>query len=124
MRVLVCGGRDFTDKHLLFDTLSNLHRESPIVTIIEGDQIGADRMAGVWGRRNNIEVLPFPADWRRYGSAMAGPVRNQKMIDEGKPDIGIAFPTGGPGTQDMMRRLRSHKLPLLVVTPLCLEWFS
>jgi predicted Rossmann-fold nucleotide-binding protein len=30
-------------------------------------------------------------------------MRNQQMIDDGKPDVVIAFP-GGSGTADMIRR--------------------
>ena len=33
----------------------------------------------------------------------AGPLRNQRMLDEGKPDLVVAFPGGG-GTKDMVRR--------------------
>ena len=41
----------------------------------------------------------------------AGPARNQRMLDEGKPDAGIAFP-GGPGTADMTRRLKEAGIPV------------
>jgi hypothetical protein len=30
----------------------------------------------------------------------AGPLRNQRMLDEGRPDLVVAFPGGG-GTEDM-----------------------
>ena len=33
----------------------------------------------------------------------AGPLRNQRMLDEGKPDLVVAFPGGG-GTKDTVRR--------------------
>lgn len=36
-------------------------------------------------------------------NAKAGPDRNQRMIDEGRPDLVVAFP-GGRGTADMIRR--------------------
>jgi predicted Rossmann-fold nucleotide-binding protein len=39
----------------------------------------------------------------------AGPIRNQQMIDEGKPDLVIAFP-GGAGTHDMMARATKANL--------------
>ena len=48
------------------------------------------------------EEIVFPAEWDKYGVS-AGPIRNQKMIDEGKPDLVFAFP-GGRGTTDMIRR--------------------
>jgi hypothetical protein len=41
----------------------------------------------------------YIADWNRLGPG-AGHIRNQRMIDEGKPDAAVAFP-GGTGTADM-----------------------
>lgn len=102
MRVLVCGGRDFTDKILLEFTLDQFKKWNQIDCIIEGDARGADKLAGYWARKNKIDNIKFPARWDLYGNA-AGPIRNQLMIDEGKPNIVIAFP-GGTGTQDMCER--------------------
>jgi hypothetical protein len=40
------------------------------------------------------------AEWERLGRK-AGPIRNQRMLEEGKPDLVVAFP-GGTGTAGMM----------------------
>jgi hypothetical protein len=98
MRALVCGGRDFAKREWIEEILS---REQPSV-IIEGGARGADQMAREWGWRHGIPVLTFVADWETYGRA-AGPIRNQRMIDQGEPDVVIAFP-GGRGTADMIER--------------------
>ena len=50
----------------------------------------------------------YPAQWDVYGRR-AGPIRNQEMIDEGKPDGVVAFP-GGKGTADMVRRAEAAGL--------------
>lgn len=102
MRVLVCGGRDFSDCGLLFDTLDALAKTEMIDCIIEGDARGADRIAGAWAKRRRVDLRLYPADWKTHGKA-AGPIRNQRMIDDGRPDLVIAFP-GGRGTADMVRR--------------------
>ena len=47
----------------------------------------------------------FPADWKVRGRA-AGHIRNQQMLDEGRPHLVVAFP-GGRGTADMVRRARA-----------------
>ena len=70
--------------------------------MIDGDQRGADRMAGRWARLRGIENLIFTADWAKRGKG-AGPIRNQRMLDEGRPDLVVAF-LGGKGTTDMVRR--------------------
>ncbi len=110
MRVLVCGGRDFTDTAFAYRVLDRLHKERGIDTIVEGDARGADRIAGYWARKNRITDLKFPADWKRDGNA-AGPIRNQQMLDEGKPDLVVAFP-GGRGTADMVARARKAGVPI------------
>lgn len=112
MRVLVCGGRDFQDKSL-YAVLDKLHRESSIGVIIEGAARGADRMAGYWARKNKIDNLKFHADWQRLGIA-AGPRRNQQMIEQGRPDLVVAFP-GGVGTADMVRRARAAKIEVIEI---------
>jgi predicted Rossmann-fold nucleotide-binding protein len=40
-------------------------------------------------------------------------MRNQKMLDKGKPDLVVAFP-GGRGTSDMISR--AIKVPVRVIT--------
>jgi len=102
MCVLVCGGRNFGDLSLLRTTLDRIHAEHPIAVIIHGGARGADVLARFSAVSNGIEVKVFHADWEKFGRA-AGPIRNQQMIDEGKPDLVVAF-DGGAGTADMVRR--------------------
>lgn len=116
MRVLVCGGRDFTDTLAAYEALDRLRKEYGFDCIIEGDARGADRIAGYWARSRKLDNLKFPADWKTHGNA-AGPIRNQRMIDEGRPDFVVAFP-GGRGTLDMMTRAKAAGLPVVsVVVP-------
>lgn len=111
MRVLVCGGRNFTDCDLVYKTLDRLARTAQIDCIIKGDARGADRIAGAWAKRRRVDLRLFPADWDRDGRA-AGPIRNQRMLEEGRPTIVIAFP-GGKGTADMVRRARAANLEVI-----------
>lgn len=117
MRVLVCGGRDFADRALMSRTLAPYRPKSALSAsehiIIHGGAPGADTLAGEWvevfGGRQRI----FPADWKVHGKA-AGPIRNQRMLDEGKPDLVIAFP-GGRGTADMVRRAKAAGVQVLEI---------
>ena len=102
MKVLVCGGRDFNNPVWLSCTLGELSRNAGWTTIIEGGARGADRQAREWGLANGLVVQTFDADWHRHGR-LAGPIRNQRMLDEGQPDLVVAFP-GGHGTADMVRK--------------------
>lgn len=105
-RVLVCGGRNFADEQAVFDWLSSFHKAHPIAVVIHGGAQGADSLAAEWARANaaseGIKTLCFKADWQTYRKA-AGPIRNARMIAEGKPDCVIAFP-GGVGTANMIKQ--------------------
>ena len=108
-RVLVCGGRDYDDQDAVFSVLNKLRP----TFIIEGGARGADTLAWLWARRNlgPDQRLQFQARWDRHGKA-AGAIRNQEMIDIGKPDLVVAFP-GGKGTADMVRRAKRAGIPVL-----------
>jgi YspA, cpYpsA-related SLOG family len=112
MKVLVTGGRSFSNRSLLFAILDGLHDGHAFTTLIHGGASGADRLAGDWAASRGIPVEFHPADWQRYGRA-AGPIRNQQMLAE-KPDMVVAFP-GGRGTVDMVRRVRHAEIALVVV---------
>lgn len=100
-KVLVCGGRDYRDTKQFDRAMCELDNYVCIGEIIHGGANGADTMAGCWGQKHNIPVTVFPAEWGKYGRR-AGPLRNEQMLREGKPDYVIAFP-GGRGTAHMVR---------------------
>jgi predicted Rossmann-fold nucleotide-binding protein len=118
MRVLVCGGREYNSRQRLFDSLNNVHKYSENITcVISGKAKGADSLGEEWADYVGVPVDPYPALWTDYShpwsrkvtkngrsyNVMAGPIRNQQMLDEGKPDLVVAFP-GGTGTKDMITR--------------------
>lgn len=107
MRVLVCGGRDFCDSSRVWGELDALHRVIPheCMRVIQGGAHGADQIAREWCASRFVVYENYAADWKTHGKA-AGPLRNQRMIDQGKPDLVLAFP-GGRGTADMVRRAKT-----------------
>jgi hypothetical protein len=121
-RYLICGGRDFADEALMAKALAALILHPEDARIIHGDARGADRMAAAWGKEHAAEVEAFPADWTKYGNA-AGPLRNQAMLDVGKPDVVIAFP-GGKGTADMVQRARKRHVVTIIVTGVGGDWYG
>jgi len=104
VRVLVCGGRAFDDYATIIRVLDRVHASTTIgiELVIHGDAKGADRLGGAWATLRRLPVLAFPAHWQTEGPA-AGPLRNQRMLDDGKPDLVVGFP-GGTGTRDMLSR--------------------
>jgi hypothetical protein len=113
VKVLVCGGRDYSDTDQVVNTLDRLDAERLIHIIIHGGARGADSEAAQWADLRQIQSWRFPADWKTHGKA-AGPIRNQQMIDDGNPDLVVAFP-GGKGTEDMKARARAAGVEVIEV---------
>ena len=125
-KVLVCGGRDYgyrynqkTDKKERYEPeIARLYKTLDLVrsstsrpiTIIQGEQRGADLLAKEWAESRGIKVEGYPADWEKHKKA-AGPIRNKQMIDEGKPHLVIAFP-GGNGTKNMVALAKRYGIPV------------
>jgi hypothetical protein len=110
MKILVCGGRNLRNYLLVSKAL---HRFPVGTEMCHGGAFGADSLAASYGRQHFWKVTEFRADWQTHGKA-AGPIRNQRMLDEFKPELVIAFP-GGNGTADMVRRARKAGVPVEVV---------
>lgn len=116
MRVLVCGGRDFDDYKLIRQALDPLYLADKVdcFAVIQGGATGADKLARDWCVNRGVDYLNFAADWKQYGRA-AGPLRNARMIAEGRPDLVLAFP-GGRGTADMVAKARAAGIPVRQVS--------
>ena len=110
MRIIVCGGRDYTDGTTVARVLSALDLSD--ATVVHGAAPGADSLAADWCRTFGVPEEPHTADWSHYGKA-AGPIRNAMML--AGADLVIAFP-GGRGTADMVTRAREAGVPVLEVT--------
>ena len=106
-RVLVCGGRNYSDACRVGVVLDEL----TIELIIQGGAGGADALAKEYAITNQVQVQEFKADWNANGRA-AGPIRNSKMLIEGKPDVVLAFP-GGRGTADMVVKAKRAGVQVL-----------
>lgn len=111
---LVCGGRDFADLAAFEGIMSDLVELGgrPAV-VVHGGASGADAMAGEWARVMGINCVVYHADWKTHGKA-AGPMRNQKMLDDMKPDLVVAMP-GGRGTADMIRRAKAAGVEMATI---------
>ncbi len=119
VRILVCGGRNYSDRERVWQVLSPLaidgHSGQMLpVTLIHGAGAGADKLAAEVAKELGWAIEPYKANWGGFGPS-AGPIRNRAMIDKGKPDLVIAFP-GGSGTEDMVARAEKAGIPVRRVT--------
>lgn len=113
IRLLVCGGRSFNDIDFVTKILFIIHNKYKIDTIVQGGARGTDRIAKFWSEEVIGPSEEYPADWTQHGKR-AGPIRNKKMLDIGKPDAVLAFP-GGTGTDNMITQTRKNDLPDWVI---------
>jgi hypothetical protein len=112
-RLLVCGGRDFTDHELMTWALNRIHAERGIACIIEGEcptEDNPDKHAARWALSHGVSLFACPVDPALDGPwPGAGPRRNRRMRDLYLPDAGLAFPRAnsswGSGTESMIRLL-------------------
>lgn len=100
-RLLVCGGRKFSNRKLVFETLDKYDRST---ILIHGAAPGADSIAHEYAIQKRWAIFMFPAQWDIF-DASAGPIRNQRMLDEADPDEILAF-KGNVGTRDMVGRAK------------------
>jgi hypothetical protein len=81
------------------------------ITIIEGGATGADSAAADFATVHYCQLEEYKADWKKHGTS-AGPIRNRQMLEDGKPDIVLAFP-GGKGTANMIAQARAYGIPVV-----------
>jgi len=121
MRVLICGARDLpvggaTRMRQAVDAFVRVYQPAYGI-LVHGDCPGVDREAAKIALARGWNVVPYPAEWDRLGRS-AGPLRNQRMLDEGRPDLVLAFHTDpglGLGTRDMVRRARAAGVPVEII---------
>lgn len=135
-KVLVTGDRNYNDRETISYTLKSLLNQENSelykwkgsnITLIEGECRGADlitteiflQIAKEY-LKLDFKVERYPVtkeDYCLYGRK-APILRNQKMINEGKPDIVIAFHKNvenSKGTKDTINRALNKKLPVILI---------
>ena len=131
--ILISGARDYPQiDHAIFLVLDAIDRQG--TKLIHGNARGIDKeVAAAFNQhiamspilRANCEVIPFRAEWHKYGRG-AGPIRNEEMVryvverkKEGHEVICLAFPLEPrqphSGTWDCIDRMEKAGLDLAIV---------
>lgn len=129
MKLVIFGDRNFveylTDPHTLkrtntgnYETLkavveaTDSFKQGKITEVISGKARGADTLGERWAQEHMLPVLPFPAEWDKYGKG-AGPIRNRQMAEIADLAIGFLAPTS-KGTKNMIETCKKLNVPVLV----------
>lgn len=103
-RMIVAGGREFTDKAFFMQKMDEMLAKYENIEIVSGHACGADSMAESYAKFHGLSLKIMPAEWKKFGSA-AGSIRNKQMLDyavENEP-VWVAFWDGqSKGTKDMI----------------------
>lgn len=123
LKVIVAGGRDFNDKHFLFNIIDIIlyrYRGRRDVEIITGGAKGADSLGKQYAIENGLLHKEFPAQWGIHGKS-AGFLRNIEMAEylchQGKIDgVVIAFWDGkSKGTRHMIESAQRLQIPVNII---------
>tara|TARA_R110000868_G_scaffold12456_25_gene59642 strand:+ start:3796 stop:4200 length:405 start_codon:yes stop_codon:yes gene_type:complete len=127
MKLIIAGGRDFSDYNLLKTEVMKFILENNGVPgnieIISGKAKGADSLGERFSKEWNFPVIEMPADWdnldcpqvwikynnqgKPYNSA-AGTIRNEEMAKIATHCI--CFFNGSKGTANMIENAKKHNL--------------
>lgn len=115
MRIIVTGGRHSQEVKLVWDYLDRLLDALPLrnLTVIQGGATGVDKHARDWCMKHDVdfENYPYASEYGRAG----GPIRNERMLVRGKPDLVVAFP-GNKGTANMVKQARARGVKVVEIT--------
>lgn len=112
-KVIIAGGRDFSDYALLSEKCDYYLGEKTNVEVVSGGAKGADNLGERYAKERNIPVKLFLADWVKLGKR-AGFVRNAEMAEYA--DALIAFwDKSSKGTKHMIDTANEKELSVKVV---------
>ena len=100
MDLAISGSRDFHNYDKFEKIMLNFLSDKKTNKIITGCANGTDKMARVFAKKYDIQLIVHTADWSL--GLKAGPIRNKKIIDDA--NYLIAFPSKtGKGTQSCQK---------------------
>jgi len=110
MVLLICGSRTYKNRRVMKQVIEKYNPER----IIHGGCRGADELAHCAADHLDIYIQVFEADWETYG-ASAGPIRNKRMLKQGRPDLVAAFFDGRrtKGTMNMIKLARAANVDVV-----------
>ena len=118
MKLIIAGGRDFSDRLLLKKEVEAFINEQSVslsdVEVVSGFAKGADTLGEAWGFVSGVKVKIFPPDWNRHGKA-AGPIRNREMAEYATHCI-VFWDGKSRGAKSMIEEANKYELTTNVIS--------
>jgi hypothetical protein len=116
IKIIIAGGRDFTDAEAMIDALNGLESvlgDTSNWIIVAGMASGADITGYNLAVRSRVATIQMPAEWDKHPNKSAGFVRNGEMA--AIADVLVAFWDGrSKGTEHMIKTMRKREKPVYV----------
>ena len=110
MILAVIGSKEFHDYQILKSILDTY---SKVEVIVSGAAIGTDLIATRYANKNNIKIIEFPPDYKKFGNN-AKHIRNKLIVEE--CDELIAFCDGKcEGTKYTMDYAKKLGKPVKII---------
>ncbi len=113
MRVIIAGGRDFTDKSLLYSKCDLILANQQNIEIVSGGAKGADTLGEQYATDRGYPLTRYNADWDKYKKA-AGPIRN-KLMNENADALIAFFNLKSKGTRNMIEEASKRNLKVRII---------
>jgi hypothetical protein len=96
-KIVVTGGLDFNDHHLVWDRLDRVHAKHPDMVLLHGGSPkGTELIAAKWATNRKVPQIAFKPDWTKH--AKAAPFKRNDAMLETLPIGVMVFP--GTGIQE------------------------
>ncbi len=115
MKLAIVGSRNIVDSGMCHKAWKRLHKEEyeSVTHIITGDCTGIDAQARNMARSLDwAELIVHEADWDKYPKA-AGPIRNQKIIDDADMLI-VIWDGKSRGSKDTILKAVKKGIPIII----------
>jgi hypothetical protein len=113
MKIIIAGGRYFSDYDRLYKSCSKILEKILDIEIVSGTAKGADMLGERFSKDNGYKLKQFPADWDKFGKS-AGYRRNAEMAKYA--DALIAFWDGNSrGTKNMIDLAEKANLKVRII---------
>jgi len=123
VRVLVAGARRHRSEHVVEQALEEIRERAggAGIVLVHGGEPGAETTALDWAERNGVEMDIYHAEWKKeaegspypVNNPAAGAERNERMFEQGRPDMVLAFPEGDDrATRSVVRMAEKKGVPV------------
>lgn len=112
MKTIVAGSRNCNSFKTVYEAISNSGFSDEISEIVSGGARGVDQLGERFGKKFDVPVKIFLANWEKYGR-MAGIMRNREMAEYANALIAI-WDGQSRGTANMIEEAKKRNLKVYV----------